>query len=593
MLIALYKDTDLTAILSDVNSYSYSSNYNDENDQAKTDRLFNELNQRPKTRGEIARELALEIVPGKDNRYERNIEQEIEKLNDLYSELKGKNANEIAAYYLENGSREQKEIAITSLSKSKDKKNIALIEQYFLENPKHNEYENSELIEFVENRGPDAAKFVDKYIVKLKEMTRQFVRQQSQYVGNKKELAAIQKRIADNIASLSKKLHDITSSITPAEILNEYIAGKRKWKDVGRLFKVKTKKLGFDEKSKIVLEGVIKAKKVEEKSNILNTIDVPEYHRYYLEYQDKSPEIKVSANKTLWEQVLNSKAATKYGIKLKDQALQIIENLSTQGTNVNNGLFNTYCSEKRLMDFLEKRAKARLADKKVPEFPVGKLTGDKLKALREKLLKTEPGKLIDTLNSFSDNELVAVGKSLKPDGALNRKLLAQANKITKIENNLKDKKLAATVPKLSGSLDMNKIKKLFEYVKAQIASGHPVGCAILREKGQRGVTISFNLHQNINANRQRLERKKSIRGIASGGGNYTVSYWFIDNKSKKKAAAKSDEDDDLLSEAEGELIEEETEAINKQQKDFWNKVTFILTKANALQENKILFSKNY
>ena len=150
LLIALYKDTDLTAILSNGNSYSHSSNYNDENDQAKTDRLFNELNQRPKTRGEIARELALEIVPGKDNRYERNIEQEIEKLNDLYSELKGKNANKIAAYYLENGSREQKEIAITSLSKSKDKKNIALIEQYFLGNPKHSEYENSELIEFAE-----------------------------------------------------------------------------------------------------------------------------------------------------------------------------------------------------------------------------------------------------------------------------------------------------------------------------------------------------------------------------------------------------------------------------------------------------------
>ena len=97
-------------------------------------------------------------------------------------------------------------------------------------------------------------------------MTRQFVRQQSQYVGNKKELATIQKRIANNIASLSKKLHDITSSITPVEILNEYIAGKRKWEDVGRLFEVKTKKLSFDEKSKVVLEAVIKAKNAREKS---------------------------------------------------------------------------------------------------------------------------------------------------------------------------------------------------------------------------------------------------------------------------------------------------------------------------------------
>ena len=245
------------------------------------------------------------------------------------------------------------------------------------------------------------------------------------------------------------------------------------------------------------------------------------------------------------------------------------------------------------MDFLEKRARARLADKKVPEFPVGKLAEDKLKALREKLLKTASGKLINTLNSFSDNELVAVGKSLKPNGALNRKLLAQANKITKIENNLKDKKLAATVPKLSGSLDMNKVKKIFEYVKAQIASGHPVGCTIIRERGLAGVKIVFKLDYGANNRAPSFDAKQSMRGMALGGGNYTVSYWFIDNKSKKKAVDKSNDEDDLLSEAEDELIEEETEAINKQQKDFWNKVISVLTKANALQESEISFCKNY
>ncbi len=593
LLIALYKNTDLTAILPDGNSYSYSfnSSNNEESDTAKTDRLFNEMNQRPMTRGEVARTLATKIIPGKDNSYERDLEQEIERLNDLYSELKGKNASEIAVYYLENGTREQKEIAITSLSKSKDKKNIALIEKFFLENPKHNTYENGELIKFVENRGPDAAKFADKYIGRLKKMTDQFVRERSQYLENKKQLETIKKRIADNIASLSKKLHDITSSITPAEILNEYIAGKRKWEDVGRLFEVKTKKLGFDEKSKVVLEAVIKAKNAKEKSNILNIINISEYHRYYLEYQDKSPEVKVSANKTLWEQVLNSKSTTKDGIKLKDQALRIIENISTLGTNVNNGLFNTYCSETRLMDFLEKRAGARLADKKVPDFPVGKLAEDKLKALREKLTKTTSGKLVDTLNSFSDNELIAVGKSLKPNGALNRKLLTKANKITKIENKLKDKKLAAAVPALSGSLDMKKIKKLFEYVKAQIIARSPVSCTILREQGLTGVKIVFELDHGANNQNQSLDAKQSIHAQAMINNNLTNSYWYIDNKNKKKSATKSDEDD-LLSEAEDELIEEETEAINKQQKDFWNKVETILTRTNALQKSEISLGEN-
>ena len=180
--------------------------------------------------------------------------------------------------------------------------------------------------------------------------------------------------------------------------MNEYITGKRKWEDVGRLFAVKTKKLSFDEKSKIVLEAVIKAKNAKEKSNILSIIYGSAPPRHYLELQDNPPKIKVSANKALWKQVLDSKAATKAGIKLKDQALQIIENISTQGTTINNALFKTYCSEKRLMDFLEKRARARLADKKVPEFPAGKLTGEKLIALREKLMKTASDKLIDILN---------------------------------------------------------------------------------------------------------------------------------------------------------------------------------------------------
>lgn len=587
LLIALLKDTYLTSLIREQNRYRQQMFFNpQETDPINPEKAYASMQTRPLSRGDIARILLNSILPEKERSFGADEEDDTAaRALELYKEFKDKNAEEIAAYYLENGAYMQKTAAVNYLSKADKPKYISMLEKYFIDNAGMNS--RHQVTQYLETRGAKAKEFVEKYLVALKGSLKKQLKQEARYAKDKEALNRARKRLDKQYKDVEKNFKKFLSSETAEQLLMK-IAAKKKWDDSDyEVLRFKCKKLSFDKLVPLFLKAAIAAKNAKVKYNLLAYIQSLNYGTKKTKFFED-----FKGTKSLWLKLINDKTiitdtadytAGKY-------TLFTIEMISKKEVDPSKDRELMMLPDVHYNALLKRRALARFDGKNNDEIPplpdASKVSDAEYKKVVDKLLKTPVPELSEELKKLSDNMFLKLAASLEKNQPLNKKLLRIANKITKVDNKIKDKNILKNIPEIKGDLDEKMVRKIFASVKNIKLKKQYVSCLIRANSGLDGITVKFSLKDKIE---NKYSKVDYISGTVSSTGNYVSCSWIITKIKDDKKAKGSDEDDDLFAEAEEDIDEDASNELAAKQKDFWEAVKKFQNRTNAMQRGTIYF----
>ena len=595
LLTALLKDNYLTDVAIEYPDFHYPSFARQEmRDEFNPEKAYKRLQMRPMSRGDIARALLRSILLEQERSFDEDDEDDTaSRALELYKTLKGKATEEIAEYYLKHGTPYgQKRAAVNYLVETKNPKYIAVVEKYYIDNASiHSRYE---VTQYLETRGAEAKEFVKKYLKALKESLKSQLKQEGRYSESEKQLLETKKRLDKQYEEIVKAFKKYLSSETAEQLLMK-IAAKKKLEDsdYGALH-FKCKNITFNKLVPMFLKAAIASKGIEVKSSLLRLstrFQRPDY---------RGKNIKVftdfKGTKALWLKLINDKSifpnTTDYTIG--QYTLYVIEQISKKKIDYSRQRKMRLLSVERYNAILRKRALGRLdgksEDKLAPLPDASKISKAEYKKVIAELEKTPVKQLAGKIKKLSNNMFLKLAENISSHQALNKKMLVIANKITKIDNKIKDKNIVRKLARIKGSLNEELIKQMLEILKTINLKKKYVYCQLRVNNGLNGVTIAFSLKDK---QKNKYRKGNYLFAVINAGRIYANCSWVIKKpKEAKKAKASDDEDEDLFAEAEEDIESDENDEMLSKQKAFWKGVKKFVNRTNAMQGGSIYFQYN-
>lgn len=596
LLVALLKDNYLTDLARNYSDYSYQRFSRQETrDNVNPDKAYKNIKMRPVSRGDIARALLSSILLEQERFFGEDEEDDTaSRALELYKTLKGKKTEEIAEYYLKNGSPNgQKKAAVSYLSEAENPKYISIVEKYFIDNASlRSRYE---VTQYLDTRGAKAKKFVEEYLKAVKGSLKKQLKEEGRYADNEKQLNETRKRLDKQYKDIEKNFKKYLSSETAEQLLMK-IASQKKWDNSNdESLRFKFKNIPFNKRVALILKAAVDAKNTEVRRSLLVLITM--YRSPYYYKTKKSQYLKDFKNtKSLWLKLINDKSIVAHtaDYTIGQFALYTIENISQKEVDRKRKKELTLLPVARHTAILKKRALARLEGKTVDELhplpAASKLTEAEYKKLIAELEKTPVAQLAEKVKKLSDNMFLKLATDLQKNSLLNKKLLVIANKITKIDNKIKDKNIFKQLPQLKGSLNEKMVRKVFDSLRNIKLKKQYVSCQITANTGLDGVTIYFSLKDK---RENKYSKVNYFSGTVRGVGNYINCSWIVKKtEDSKKAEESDDEDDDLFAEAEEDVDDDMKEELTSKQKAFWEGVKKLINRTNAMQRGTIYFTYN-
>jgi hypothetical protein len=595
LLVALLKDNYLTDLTMNYADHSYQRFSRQETrDNVNPEKAYKNIKIRPLSRGDIARALLSSILLEQERSFDEDEEDDTaSRALELYKTLKGKKTEEIAEYYLKNGSLYgQKPAAVRYLSETKNSKYIAVVEKYFLDNASMRS--NYEVTQYLDTRGPKAKKFVEKYLKALKGGLKNQLKEEARYAEGEKGLQDARKRLDRQYKEIEKNFKKYLSSETAEQFLMK-IASQKKWDNSNNeALRFKCKKITFNKLVPLFLKATIAAKNTEVKSRLLRLVTMFQ-NPYARRAKDRKCFNDFKGTKSLWVKLVNDKAIMPHttDYTMGEHAFSIIERISQKKIDFNKIRQLGMLPRVRSTAILEKRGLGRLDGKTEDELPLlpdaSKVSDAEYKKLVSELLKYPSSQLIKKVRKISDNMFLKLVANLQKNPALNKKLLVTANKITKIDNKIKDKNVLKQLPQIKGELNEKIVRKIFESLKNIKLKKQYVSCKITANTGLDGVTVRFSLKKKRENKHSKVDY---FCGTISGNGNYINCSWIVKTKKDDKKTKGSDEDDDLFAEAEEDVDDDVKDELVSKQKSFWEGVKRFQNRTNAMRRGTIYFTYN-
>ena len=593
LLAALAKDNYLTNITMQYSRYNH--RYSRPGDDiVDPEKAYKRLQARPLSRGDIARALLSSILLEQERSFGEDDEDDTASCAlELYKKLKDKTTEEIAEYYLKHGTPYgQKGAAVNYLVETKNPKYIAVVEKYYIDNASINL--RYEVTQYLETRGPEAREFVKKYLKALKESLKGRLKEEGRYSENEKELLEAKKRIDKQYEEIAKTFKKYLSSETAEQLLTKIAAKKKLERSDYDALHFKCKNIAFNKLVPMFLKAAISAESTEVKSSLLRLIR--RYQRPYHMAKDGKVFTDFKGTKALWLKLINDKTPlmNTSDYTVREYVLSVMESISKKEIDYKQENELMLLPAERYSALLKKRALDRLAGKSEDELEplpdASKVSKAEYKKVVAELEKTPAKQLAGKVKKISNNMFLKLAADLYKNQALNKKLLVIANKITKVDNKIKDKEIVKKLAQIKGSLNEKLIKQMVGILKTINLKKQYVYCQLVANNGLNGVTIAFSLKDK----RENKYRKGDyLSATISAKGIYANCLWVIKKaKEAKKTKASDDEDEDLFAEAEGDVESDENNEMLSKQKAFWEGVKKFVNRTNAMQGGSIYFQYN-
>ena len=594
LLTALLKDSYLTNVVIDSSSYGYQPFTRNVLDIGNPEKAYEKMGMRPLSRGDIARALLSSILLEQERSFDEDDEDDTaSRALELYKTLKGKATEEIAEYYLKHGTPYgQKRAAVNYLVETKNPKYIAVVEKYYIDNASiHSRYE---VTQYLETRGAEAKEFVKKYLKALKESLKSQLKQEGRYSESEKQLLEAKKRLDKQYEEIVKAFKKYLSSETAEQLLMK-IAAKKKWESSNyNALRFKCKNISLNKLVPMFLKAAIAAKSIEVKSSLLGIVIAFQRPRYNAENVKVFTDFK--GTKALWLELINDKSLFPNTVDytIGQYTLFIIEQISRKKIDYKREGKLRSLSLERYNAILKERALGRLdgksEDELVPLPDASKVSKAEYKKVIAELEKTPVKQLAGKIKKLSNNMFLKLAENISSHQALNKKMLVIANKITKIDNKIKDKNIVRKLARIKGSLNEELIKQMVEILKTINLKKKYVYCQLRVNNGLNGVTIAFSLKDK---QKNKYRKGNYLFAAINAGRIYANCLWVIKKpKEAKKAKASDDEDEDLFAEAEEDVEDDENDEMLSKQKAFWEGVKKFVNRTNAMQGGSIYFQYN-
>ena len=593
LLAALAKDNYLTDITMQYSSYNHRYSLPG-NDIVDPEKAYKRLQMRPMSRGDIARALLSSILLEQERSFGEDDEDDTaSRALELYKKLKDKTTEEIAEYYLKHGTPYgQKRAAVNYLVETKNPKYIAVVEKYYIDNASLNS--RYEVTQYLENRGPEAKEFVKKYLKALKESLKGRLKEEGRYSESEKQLLEAKKRLDKQYEEIVKAFKKYLSSETAEQLLMK-IAAKKKWESSNYdALRFKCKNISLNKLVPMFLKAAIAAKSIEVKSSLLGIVRAFQRPRYNAENVKVFTDFK--GTKALWLELINDKSIFPNTVDytIGQYTLYIIEQISRKKMDYKREGKLRLLSAERYNAILRKRALGRLDGKSESELAplpdASKVSKSEYKKVVAELEKAHAKQLAGKIKKLSDNVFLKLTENISAHQALNKKMLVIANKITKIDNKIKDKNIVRKLARIKGSLNEELIKQMVEILKTINLKKKYIYCQLRVNNGLNGVTIAFSLKDK---KKNKYRKGNYLFAVINAGRIYANCSWVIKKaKEAKKAKVSDDEDEDLFAEAEEDVEDDENNEMLSKQKAFWEGVKKFVNRTNAMQGGSIYFQYN-
>jgi hypothetical protein len=591
LLIALLDDNYLTDIPVNVSVSEYYNDYSRE-DKYDFKQAYENMRKRPASRRDIAKILLNAVLADSDRDDEKDALAV--RAAELYKQLKDKNGEEMAAYYLKKPNYAG--VAVHYLCEKSNPKYIALIEKYFLDNAS---LDTSYVVRgYLDKRGHEAKEFAEKYLKLVKSGLGKRLKEEARNrAENRQQLDNIKKELDKRYEKLAEEFEMYTSPETAEELLMK-IAAQKEWDEKYFIaLRFKCSKVAYEKLVPMLLKAAVAAKNLKVKHALINLIAM---HRYAPRIGKSIYFKDFKGTKALWMKLINDNTPVPdTSSTISEIVLSRIEQISEDGEGLEEQSRLVLLPE-RYTKFIRVRGLARLEGKTGKELPkppsAANVSDAEYQKLVAKLLKTPEADLAGEISKLSDDMLLKLMDNLDKNKQLNQKLLPLSNKIVKVENRIKDKKISAQLPQIKGSLDEKLVRTVLESLKKIKPGEKRVACYIKVNNGLAGVEITFSLdnrHANNNANRSWNMRRINtgvnyLTATLSNSEKYINCAWPVKKEKTKKAEA-GGADEDLFAEAEAELNTSLEQEQTAKEKEFWQAVKEFQNRTNAAKGGGIYF----
>ena len=603
LLIALLKDTYLinAPSISGMHSWSsrsYSRDDDEERDKAEILAEYNQMQNRPLGRNDVARALLKGLLPktgDRDYGEEADPEEFYEECQDLYKILKGKTELQIAEYYLKDGGKTQKALAVLYMLTVKAKKFYPKIEKFLMASPC---MENAELVKlYVDNRGKAAKPFLQKFTKAFNESYARSMKLRSKSnddFGDSKYRAQKKKQLEAEKKKLFKTLEQMTSGKTVREVLDKVASGKTKLDGSTTTWLVRMlDKKSMGDAIREILTALPKAKNVETKWQLISGL-----LSKYLQATRKNKSYALKDDRTLWLKLLADKQeipedkwpglpSTISGNVL----LMLARHIDPKGQSENIPDLIALFPANKIGQILRNRVDAVLDGKKVPPFPSAKNVTDKQrKQLIVALQAVSAAKLPEAFGKLSHDEVMAVAEILPKEPKLNAELLKSANRIVKVNCALPEKP-----PVSGGMLTPEVVRKLVEFCEKSEKMQN-VRIKIKRSPCLEGVEIDITRKPVKDKKSGKTQSTEVINIVIRNSAANTGEYYKVLSGNKMKGSAKpgkkASKADMFIWRAEKELLAEERKTAKMKEKNFWKLVDSLCGKSPATELELILITRS-
>jgi len=569
MLIALLKD-DYMLPSCNIRNFNRRRDNGENQDQAE-DSLSRIPH--PVKRKDIAKALLLPVVTLSGMREDSDIMSMddnafAELCNNWYDEIKTKTPDGLVLYYLKNGNRNQKYLALMSMMSGNVEKNAPAVEEFFL-NMKKEElvhgFGYGPIPEYVAKRKKAALPFIEKLKAKFKDElaavesdNKKGKKDQTKKKDSEKETVEVEEAEEDEDDSFMNDPEERKQLKKSLDALSELASGKSAKQIIDKILLEKEnlqertiysqlmlalQEMDRDEALGLLLYGISKAGDniIVKGTFITGIATISRIGGAATGNGKEEKPLDIGKNAEAWRKLLSDET-TLGEDKVNFIAALFIEYLYGSKDIVQKMNNLKYVLGERSRPIILKRAEERLAgktEKELTPYPEIKELDEKAsKELVANLEKAITGKKVEEfMKETGDSEFAALSKLVAKDPKLNAGLKDYANRIVSVKSKIKGKEKDLDAFK-NTVLDMNTVEKIQEYCKKLTVEKKAFNCRIIRKRFLEGVNIEISDPSEYMKGRKtqikgNIDIPLYMTGIINASSNQAYTQWKISDKNEK------------------------------------------------------------